>query len=140
MFDRWLGNQQAKEQDEQAYHRAVTSLYQQVQSVISSVDEIISNLSPTYPKEALSHISSRFEKISREFSSYTIATGNMFYEVISRSKLRKDATKRVATQAKRVAKLFEKYSRKPNSYSPVDSRLELYKLRDILENLLAHCN
>jgi hypothetical protein len=139
MFDRWLGNQERKEQDEQAYHRVLTSLYQQVQSVIASVDDIINNLSEAYPKEALSHLSGRFEAISREFSSYTIATSNMFYQVVSRSKLRKKAAKNVATQAKRVAKLFEKYARSPRSYSPVDSRLEIYKVRDMLDNLLSHC-
>jgi hypothetical protein len=54
------------------------------------------------------------------------------------SGLRTKAVKTVASKAKNVAKLFERYGKKPNSYSLVNSRLEIYKLRDVLENLLAH--
>jgi hypothetical protein len=139
MFDRWRSGQEGKEQGDQEYHRALTSLYQQVQSVITNVDGIANNLSSAYPREALSHLSGRFEGISREFTSYTIATNNIFYGAVSRSKNRRDASKAVAAQAKRVAKLFEKYTKNPKTYSSVDSRLEIYKLRDILENLLSHC-
>lgn len=138
MSDRWLDKQEGKEQGDQGYHRALTTFYQQIQSVIRGVDDIVNNLSPDYSQEALSYFSGYFERMSREFTSYTIATNNMFYEVVRRSNLRKKTTKAVASQARTVAKLFERYTKKPNSYSPVDSRLEIYKLRDVLENLLSH--
>ena len=139
MFNRWRGTEEGGEPNEQEYHRALTSLYQQVQSVITIVDDILHNLSDTYPKEALLYLSGRFEGISMEFMSYTMAHRSIFYGVVVRSKARKDATIAVAAQAKRVAKLFEKYTKKPNSYSPVESRLEIYKLRHVLENLLSFC-
>jgi hypothetical protein len=138
MLDRRRGNQEGKDQGDQEYYRALLAFRQQVQSVIRGVDDIIANLSPAYPKEALSHLSLHFEGISREFTSYTIATSSMFYEVVRRSKFRTIAARAVASQARSVAKLFERYAKKPGSYSPVDSRLEIYKLRYVLDNLFFH--
>ena len=139
MFGRWRGNQPEKEQSDQEYHRALSSLYQQVQAVIKNVTEISDNLASDYPKEALLRLCERFERISREFTSYTMATNNIFYEIISRSSSRKKTAKAVASQAKDVAKLFEKYSKKPKSYIRVDSRDKIHKLLIMLENLASQC-
>lgn len=139
MFDRWRSSQEGKEQSDQEYHRAITSLYQQVQSVISDVNDIANNLSAAYPQEALYHLARHFEGISREFTNYTMARGNIFYEVVRRSNLRTKAVKKVAQQAKTAAKLFEKYSRKAKSYSEINSRLEINKVQVALDNLIAHC-
>jgi hypothetical protein len=139
MFGRWRGSQTGKEQSDQEYHRALSTLHQQVQTVIANVTEISDNLASDYPKEALSRLSERFERISREFTSYTMATNNMFYGIVSRSNARKKTAKAVASRAKDVAKLFEKYSKKPNSYVRVDSRDKIHKLLIMLENLSSQC-
>jgi hypothetical protein len=138
MLDKWRGVPEGKDHVDQKYHRELTIFNQQVQSVIEGIDDIVNNLSDEYPQEALSQLSRHFERISRDFASYTIATTNMFYEVIRRSKLRTKAVKAVESKARSVAKLFEKYAKRPKSYSQVVSRLEIYKLRDILVNLLTH--
>lgn len=139
MLDGWQGTQEGKDHGDQEYHRALTTFHQHVKNIIAGVDDVINNLSPTYPIEALTHLSRYFEGKSKDFTSYTIATNNMFYEVVRRSSMRKNAVKAVASKAKSIAKLFERYTKKPKSYSLVNSRLEIYKLRDLLENLLSHC-
>ena len=73
MLDRRRGTQEGKDPGDQEYHRALTTFYQQVQSIMADVDDIANNLSSAYPQEALSHVSRHFEGISREFTSYTIA-------------------------------------------------------------------
>jgi TfoX/Sxy family transcriptional regulator of competence genes len=138
MLDRWRNSHSGKNQGDEGFHNSLIVFHQHVQVTITGVDDIINNLSQEYSKEALFQISEYFEGISRMFTSYTISTANTFYEVVFRSKLRTKAVKTVASKAKNVAKLFERYGKKPNSYSLVNSRLEIYKLRDVLENLLAH--
>lgn len=139
MLDRWRGNEEGKEPDDQQYRRALTAVYQQVRKVMADVDGIGNHLAATYPERALSQLSRRFEAISKDFSTYTLATNHMFYEVFRRSRLRTNAATKVAQRAKSVAQLFERYSRNPKSYSAVNSRLEINKLQVALQNLLGYC-
>ena len=80
-------------------------------------------------------ISKRFESIGKEYSDFTIIVSSPFYDLIRRSKSRSTAVKKVAQQSKQVAQLFEKYTKNPNSYSAVQSRLQINTLIADLENL-----
>jgi len=113
MFD-WLSS--GKKQDEksdQKYFGAITALHQHVSGSIATVEGLANDLSSEYSAEALTTIPARFESISKEYTDFTIVASHIFYEVLHRSSSRTSAAKRVAQQAKSVAKLFEKYAKKP---------------------------
>lgn len=77
MFDRWRDSEVGKDQSDQEYRRALTTFYQQVQSVIAGVNDITNNLSRAYPEEALSQLSWYFEGISREFTNMAMVIALM---------------------------------------------------------------
>ncbi len=139
MFD-WLSSgKKPNEQGNQEYFGSLTALHQHVSNAVSTVKEIANSLNPKYSEEGLSNISQRFEGISKEYTDFTVIQSNSFYEVLNRSKSRLNAAKKVAKEAKNIAKLFEKYARRPISYSAVDSRLAINKLAGELRNLAMYC-
>ena len=139
MFDWLRGSEEQKNQKSNASFGDINLLYLHVSNTLSAVEGIRNDLSSEYSTEALSMISRRFEEISKEYSDFTIITSNSFYEVIHRSSLRSSSTKKVAQQAKSVAKLFEKYAKKPKSYSAVESRYSINELVGVLKNLQGYC-
>ena len=139
MFDWLRGKKEQSDQDIQSYFAAINGLSQHVSNTISVVTEHASSLTYEYPEEGLENISNHFEGISSEYTNLTIIEGNPYYEVIHRSKSRLNAVRKVAKEAQSVAQLFEKYTRKPNSYSAVKCRLAINKLIGELTNLANYC-
>jgi len=138
MFD-WLRGDKEQEHSGDEQSGSINALYQHVQIIRSEVGEIKDNLLDEYATEGLSNLSCRFEKISKDFSDYTIIRHHIFYEIIRRSSSRTTTAKNIAKQAKKVAELFEKYARSSRSYRRVSSRLAIDKLTAELVNLEANC-
>lgn len=139
MFDWLRGSKEQTPQNHQSSFGDINSLYQHVSTTLLTVEGIKSDLNSDYSAEALLIISSRFEDISKEYADLTLITSNSFYEVIRRSSLRTISSKKAAQQAKNVAKLFEKYAKKPKSYSAVESRYAINELAGALKNLENYC-
>jgi hypothetical protein len=130
--------QSGKDDPDQTYNIQLEILSREVGNIISQVDEIGINLSDSYSEEGLANISRIFETINTNFTNYVIVNNSKFYEIIHRSESRLAAVRSVAKEAKAVAQLFERYSEKPKSYSAVNSRLQINKLRGELTNLLVY--
>jgi hypothetical protein len=118
----------------------IGALYQRVFATISMVEEIVGNLRPEYSEQGLSIIYRLFEAMSKEYSDFAIVRNNPFYEVVRKSKSRLNGVNRVARQAKSMAMLFEKYTKKPKSYSAVVTRLKINGLLGELQNLATNTN
>lgn len=143
MFNWLRGNKEEENKDNQEHLGSIindiNTLHKHVVISMQQVAEITTGLSAEYSLEALSMIAQRFEKIGTEYTDFTLVERHTFYEVIHRSKSRLDAAKKVAQQANKIAQLFEKYTRKPKSYSKTNSRFQINKLSGELKNLAAYC-
>jgi hypothetical protein len=126
--------------NDKEYLGEINTLHTYVSKTILVVQGIESDLSAEYSEEALSMISLQFEEISKKYSDFIIIVDHPFHEIIHRSKSRLSTIKRVIQQAKNVAQLFEKYARKPKSYSAANSRIQINKLCGELKNLKTYCN
>jgi len=135
MLDWLRGGKEQNHHGDQTYIGSINAFRQYVSNTIITVEGFANDLSPEYSEEALATISAHFEGISKEYTDFTIIANNSFYEVIQRSRSRLIAVKKVAQKAKNLAQLFEKYSKKPKSYSAVNGRLEINKLAGELKNL-----
>ena len=140
MLDWFRGNKDQNEQSDLGRSASINALYQHVQTTIAEVREVKENLLDEYSSEGFSNLSHRFEKISKDFSDFTIKRNHYFYEIIQRSGARVTSAKNIEKRAKKVAQLFEKNYKNPRSYSRVTSRLEIDKLIAELENLEANCS
>jgi len=139
MLDWLRSGKEQKTPGESEYIDTLETLRQKVSDSIKNANDYASHLHPEYSEEALSSISSYFENISKEYTNSTIRITDPFYEVIQRSHLRLKTAKKVASQAKALAQLFDKYARRRNTYNAVNGRLEINKLVGELTNLEALC-
>jgi hypothetical protein len=117
---------------------ALAQLSKIVSQVMQDVQEIYDTVLDRYDELGLSSLSAHFEAISAQFSNYTVIRNQIHY-VVHKSKDRLKATQDVAAQAGNIAKMFEKYARRPNTYSRVESRLAINLLVGKLTNLKALC-
>ena len=138
MFDWRRGSKEQRKKKGETAFGDIISLSQHVRATLSTVEGIANDLSSEYTAAALLMISKRFEDISKEYADFTIVTSNYFYEIIHRSNLRSSSTKRIAKEAKSVAKVFEKYAKKPKSYSAVECRYAINALAGGLKNLVKY--
>lgn len=135
MLDWLRGDKEQKEQGNHDYSGSLDAFRQHVSNTITKVEGFASSLSSAYEEHALTTISAHFEQISKEYTNFTLLANNPFYEIVKRSRSRVNAAKKVAERAKKLAQLFEKYARRPNTYSAVNGRLEINKLTGELKNL-----
>lgn len=136
MSDLISGDTEQKGEGGRGYVDALKALHAEANRVKDDVEEIKSSLEESYPAEALTNLSRRFETISENFTNYTLININMFYEILHRSPTRLEAANAIAGQALTVAKLFAAYARNPDSYNALDSRHEITKLIAQLVNLV----
>ena len=139
MFDRRRTDQEKDSQGRGDFSGNLQSFASFVVRTLTAVKEISQYLSQEYDETGLLEISKRFERISRIFTDSWVIKTSMYYEIIHRSSARLASVKKVALTARAVATLFERYARRPRSYSPVNSRLEINKLCGELENLKISC-
>ncbi len=139
MFDRRRTDQEKGSQGREDFSGSLQSFASFVISTLTAVKEISQYLSLEYDATGLLEISKRFERISQIFTDSWIIKTSTYYGIIHRSSARLASVKKVSLAAKAVATLFERYARRPRSYSPVNSRLEINKLCGELENLKAVC-
>lgn len=139
MFDWINGHREPEGGRDQGYFGSLSALYAQAESVSFDVAEIENSLLDSYSKEGLVNISRRFEGISKDFTNYTIIKRHPFYEIIHKSNSRLSSVRNIAKEAKNIARLFERYSRCPKSYSASNSRIQVNRLQAELENLKAYC-
>lgn len=139
MLDWLRGNKDQDRGRDQEYYGPLRALLSTVQKVIKDVADIEGNLSDTYPTQALSSLSRKFEQFGKDFTQYHRVTRNAHYDIIHKSAARLKATKNVVREARKVAQLFERYARRPNTYSASNSRGRITDLQSELENLRACC-
>jgi hypothetical protein len=139
MLDWLRGNKDPNQGSDQDYSGHLNALLSRVESVIEHVRGIKNNLDDSYPAEALSSLSRRFEEIDKDFTDYHIIKRNTYYEIIHKSNSRLTAVKNVSREAKIVAQLFERYARRPNTYSASNSRSKINRLQGQLRNLKDCC-
>jgi hypothetical protein len=139
MLGRLFGNKDPDRGSDQEYLGPLRALLSTVESVIKEVADIEDNLSDTYPPQAFSNLSRKFEQIGKDFTKYHRITRNSHYAIIHKSAARLKATKNVVREARTVAKLFERYAQRPRTYSASYSRGKITDLQTELENLRACC-
>ena len=80
-----------------------------------------------------------FTKIGSDFITYTKRKKHRYYLIINSGDGPKSAAKSIIGLSKKVAKLFERYGKRPQSYSQVDSILAIDDLLAELDNLKFYC-
>lgn len=139
MLDWLRGNKDHDRGSDQQYAVPLRALLSTVERVIRDVADVENNLLDEYPAQALSNLSRKFEQFGKDFTKYHRINRNSHYEIIHKSAARLRATKRVASEAQGVAVLFERYAKRPGSYSATKSRSKINELQSELENLRACC-
>lgn len=81
-----------------------------------------------------------FAGIGTHFINYAHKKGNQYYPFLNRGEGQKLAVKGIIDSAKKVAKLFERYGKKPVSYSQVECVMAIDYLLVELANLNFHCH
>lgn len=111
------------------------ALIQQIDTISTKVEEIQANLPASGSAQAFKSYASYFTSISVTFVNYTRRKGNTYYLFLNHGQGRQRAAKDIINSAKKVAKLFEKYSKKPANYSSVECEIEIAGLLADLASL-----
>ena len=121
--------------DDKSRSHSFKAFREEVDTVSATVGEIAEHLPEALSAEAFLHLTRSFESISKQFANMVLIQSHPFYVLLTGSRQRLAYTKLVVKEAGKVAQLFEKYAKKPRSYSAVNSRIQLNQLQAGLENL-----
>lgn len=118
---------------------AVRDLRKEIEGWIKSVETHQKHLpapqSPAANKLAFQKYQEFYTEIAKKLTSYTKTKRHKYYDYLRRSENRSMAAKEVVNTARKTAKLFERYQKRPATYSQVESELGLYYLLIELTNL-----
>lgn len=121
----------------------VKALLEEIAGWIKTVEELVEELpeadAPAANKIAFQNYKKFCTDIATKLTTYSRTERDKYYRYLQRSKGRLDTIKRVIATATKTAKLFERYQKKPLSYSEVDSKVNLNKLLAELKNLRERC-
>jgi hypothetical protein len=121
-----------------------TALIEEIEGWINIVEEHEDEL-PEVESTAANPVAFRAYKefytdISKRMTTYTKTERHEYYFFLNKySEGRSKAAKEVIDEAKKTAKLFERYQKKPANYSWVDSSTRLQELLTSLTNLYDRC-
>ncbi len=138
MFRSFSG-QPSPSNDNATYQQALSALRQEIAALEINLEHTKNVLANEYTAEALSSLAQHFESISSRFIRYTRETKSLQYLALSRSDGRKRAAGRIINSAKETAMLFERYARRPKTYSRVQSRLKIDAVLADLSTLKSYC-
>lgn len=79
------------------------------------------------------------KEIMIRFMNYADKKGNRYYQFLNSGEGQKVAVKRIIDSATKVAELFERYSKKPTSYSRAKCVRYIHDLLIKLDNLKFYC-
>ncbi|MCB8944533.1 MAG: hypothetical protein H6658_12355 [Ardenticatenaceae bacterium] len=120
-----------------------TELRREIEDRVAKIIEIKRNLPEPESFGTSGRIfksnASYFTKVGSDFITYTKRKKHPYYLVINNGDGPKTAAKSIIDSSKKVAKLFERYGKRPQSYSQVDSILAIDDLLAELDNLKFYC-
>jgi hypothetical protein len=115
------------------------ALVEQIDGWIQETGDIRQNLPAFGEQAANSYTYASFEEyfteIAESLNRYINTDRDPFHPAINSSDKRMKAAKDAFAAARKAAKLFEGYSRKPHTYQRADSRISTSNLKDALTNL-----
>lgn len=121
------------------YRAALARLATRVAEVRANLVHTKNALQLEYHKDALEDLTRYFESISAQFVRYTQEQKGQYYWILVRSSGRMQAARRVAQTTLVVAKLFERYTRRPRSYSRTESGHKIEAVLAALSDLESYC-
>ena len=120
-----------------------TELRREIELLVAKATEIKFNLPTPEENVALGRLfkgyARYFSDISSKFIYYEKRKGNPYYIFINSADGPKTAAKGIVDAAKKVAKLFERYGKRPQNYSQVECRIAIDYLLAELGNLKFYC-
>ncbi len=112
--------------------RAIISLQQ---DALTSIEENLPNVQAVPNPPIFNELAAYFSGIALEYNRLLRSFSKNLYPFINRSQRRKSLMEQIIQSANKASKQFERYQKKPESYSWSETRFIVDRVRIDLENL-----